>query len=88
MVRMSHLISYDRALHNPSNSSSLQRMQWHIRLLPQVEITHLWQRIIIYSLNRLPVGQHTIELEVIRVPTVSTQPVEHPIAKWDIKVVP
>ena len=36
----------------------------------------------------LPVGQHTIELEVIRVPTVSTQPVEHPIAKWDIKVVP
>ena len=36
----------------------------------------------------LPVGQHTIELEVIRVPTVSTQPVEHPIAKWDINVVP
>lgn len=34
----------------------------------------------------MPVGHHTIELEVIRVPNVSTQPVEHPIAKWDIDV--
>jgi hypothetical protein len=36
----------------------------------------------------LPVGDHTIELEVIRQPRQSNQPVEHPVAKWDIKVVP
>ena len=35
----------------------------------------------------LPVGHHTIELEVIRVPQVITEQVEHPIAKWDINVI-
>ena len=36
----------------------------------------------------MPVGDHTIELEVIRVPLEANQPVEHDVAKWDIKVVP
>jgi hypothetical protein len=36
----------------------------------------------------LPVGHHTIELEVIRQPLQSNQPVEHDVAKWDIKVAP
>ena len=36
----------------------------------------------------LPAGDHTIELEVIRQPLQSNQPVEHDVAKWDIKVVP
>jgi hypothetical protein len=36
----------------------------------------------------LPVGNHTIELEVIRQPLQANQPVEHDVAKWDIKVVP
>ncbi len=36
----------------------------------------------------LPVGDHTIELEVIRKPPQSNQPIEHDVAKWDIKVVP
>jgi hypothetical protein len=34
----------------------------------------------------LPVGDHTIELEVI--PLQANQPVEHDGAKWNIKVVP
>lgn len=36
----------------------------------------------------LPVGDHQIELEVIRQPLQANQPVEHDVAKWDIKVVP
>jgi hypothetical protein len=36
----------------------------------------------------LPVGDHTIELEVIRQPLQTNQPVEHDVAKWNIKVVP
>ena len=35
----------------------------------------------------LPVGHHTIELEVIRVPKERNAQVEHPIAKWDINVI-
>jgi hypothetical protein len=36
----------------------------------------------------LPVGGHTIEVEVIRQPVQVNQPVEHDVAKWNIKVVP
>jgi|SRR6476620_7077342 len=36
----------------------------------------------------LPVGDHTINVEVIRQPLQANQPVEHDIAKWDIKVKP
>ena len=36
----------------------------------------------------LPVGDHTIELGVIRQPLQANQPVEHDVAKWNIKVVP
>jgi hypothetical protein len=36
----------------------------------------------------LPVGEHTISVEVIRQPLQATQPVEHDVAKWNIKVVP
>lgn len=36
----------------------------------------------------LPVGNHTIELEVIRQPLQANQPVEHDVVKWNIKVVP
>jgi len=36
----------------------------------------------------MPVGDHIIELEVIRVPLEANQPVEHDVAKWDIKVIP
>ena len=36
----------------------------------------------------LPVGDHMIELEVIRQPLQANQPVEHDVAKWNIKVVP
>ena len=36
----------------------------------------------------LPVGDHTIELQVIRQPLQANQPVEHDVAKWNIKVVP
>ena len=36
----------------------------------------------------LPVGDHTIELEVIRQPLQANQPVEHDVAKWNIKVIP
>ena len=36
----------------------------------------------------MPVGDHKIELEVIRVPLEANQPVEHDVDKWDIKVVP
>jgi hypothetical protein len=36
----------------------------------------------------LPVGNHTIELEVIRQPLQADQPVEHDVAKWNINVVP
>jgi hypothetical protein len=35
----------------------------------------------------LPVGDHTIELQVIRQPLQANQPVEHDVAKWNIKVV-
>jgi hypothetical protein len=35
----------------------------------------------------LPVGNHKIELEVIRQPPQANQPVEHDVAKWDIMVV-
>jgi hypothetical protein len=34
----------------------------------------------------LPVGDHTIELQVIRQPLQANQPVEHDVAKWNIKV--
>jgi hypothetical protein len=33
----------------------------------------------------LPLGDHTINLEVIRQPLQAKQPVEHDVAKWDIK---
>jgi hypothetical protein len=36
----------------------------------------------------LPVGDHTIELHVIRKPLQANQPVEDDVAKWNIKVVP
>jgi hypothetical protein len=36
----------------------------------------------------LPVGDHTIEVEVIRQPLQANQPIEHDVAKWNIKVVP
>jgi hypothetical protein len=36
----------------------------------------------------LPAGDYTIELEVIRQPLQANQPVEHDVAKWNIKVVP
>lgn len=36
----------------------------------------------------LPVGDHKIDLEVIRQPLEANQPVEHDVAKWDLKVVP
>jgi hypothetical protein len=36
----------------------------------------------------LPVGDHTIELHVIRKPLQANQPVEDVAAKWNIKVVP
>ena len=36
----------------------------------------------------LPVGPHTIELKVIRQPIVKSEPVERPVAIWNIKVVP
>ena len=36
----------------------------------------------------LPVGDHTINVEVIRQPLQANQPVEHDVAKWDMKVVP
>jgi len=35
----------------------------------------------------LPVGHHTITVEVIRVPLQPSQPVEQDLAKWEIKVV-
>ena len=35
----------------------------------------------------LPIGYHTITVEVIRVPLQANQPVEHDLAKWDINVV-
>ena len=35
----------------------------------------------------LAVGDHTIELQVIRQPLQANQPVEHDVAKWNIKVV-
>ena len=35
----------------------------------------------------LPLGHHTISVEVIRVPLQANQPVEHDLAKWDINVV-
>jgi hypothetical protein len=35
----------------------------------------------------LPVGHHTIGLEVIRVPLQANQPVEHDVANWDINVI-
>lgn len=34
------------------------------------------------------IGDHTIELEVSRQPLQANQPVEHDVAKWNIKVVP
>jgi hypothetical protein len=36
----------------------------------------------------LPVGDHTIEVEVLRQPLQANQPVEHDVAKWNLKVVP
>jgi hypothetical protein len=36
----------------------------------------------------MPGGDDTIELKVIRVPLEANQPVEHDVAKWDMKVVP
>ena len=38
--------------------------------------------------HTLPVGDHTIEVEVIRQPLQANQPVEHDVAKWNVKVVP
>ena len=35
----------------------------------------------------LPVGHHTITVEVIRVPLQPSQPVEQDLAKWEINVV-
>jgi hypothetical protein len=35
----------------------------------------------------LPVGDHTIELHVIRKPLQANQPTENDVAKWNIKVV-
>jgi hypothetical protein len=36
----------------------------------------------------LPVGDHRIELDVIRQPLQANQPVEHDVAMWNLKVVP
>lgn len=36
----------------------------------------------------LPVGDHTINVEIIRQPLQANQPVEHDVAKWNIKVTP
>jgi len=38
-------------------------------------------------LKPLSIGDHTIDLEVIRQPIQANQPVEHDIAKWNIKVI-
>jgi hypothetical protein len=37
--------------------------------------------------KQLPIGHHTIAVEVIRVPLQANQPVEHDLAKWDINIV-
>jgi hypothetical protein len=39
-------------------------------------------------LKPLPVGVHTIELKVLRVPPEPNQPVEHPNAKYTLNIVP
>lgn len=36
----------------------------------------------------LPVGDHTVELHVIKLPHQANQPVQDLVAKWDFKVVP
>jgi len=36
----------------------------------------------------IPAGDHTISVEIIRQPLQANQPVEHDIAKWNIKVTP
>ena len=38
-------------------------------------------------IKQLPVGDHTIDFHVIRVPLQANQPVEDEVAHWDIKVV-
>jgi hypothetical protein len=34
----------------------------------------------------LPLGDHTIDVEVIRQPLQANQPAEHDVAKWNVKV--
>jgi hypothetical protein len=36
----------------------------------------------------LPLGDHTIQLEVIRQPLQANQPTEHDVVNWDLKVIP
>jgi hypothetical protein len=36
----------------------------------------------------MPPGDHTIKLEIIRVPLQANQPTEHDVATWNLKVVP
>jgi hypothetical protein len=40
------------------------------------------------KVRKFMLGDHLIELEVIRQPLQANQPVEHDVAKWNIKVVP
>ena len=52
------------------------------------ETIHQWLKVTFYFFKPLPIGDHTINVEVIRQPLQANQPVEHDVAKWDIKVKP
>ena len=52
------------------------------------ETIHQWLTVTFYFFKPLPIGDHKINVEVIRQPLQANQPVEHDVAKWDIKVKP
>ena len=81
-------ILYANQQPNHSNSLCLRIMLLLFQHLSLAEIIHQWPRIIICFSKALPVGDHMVELEVIRQPLQANQPVEHDVAKWNIKVVP
>jgi hypothetical protein len=55
--------------------------------LPLDNVTSMAEGYYVF-IKPLPVGTHKIELEVLRNPQEPNQPIEHPIVKYTVNVVP
>ena len=58
-----------------------------LQVNPMLGVIQQWPKDYVF-IKPLPVGTHKIELEVLRNPQEPNQPVEYPIVKYTINVIP